>query len=230
MDILQSTATTTWNDEGRQRRFWRLSIGISLFVLAGCSTGGEHHDYRGMSSPKVSAAAPIATTLATSSRPESTALIIRSGSLELEAENVLTLKPEITQITADAGGQVTHSSQRDNDYLHMTLRIPEPLLDRVMAHLASLADVKSISLSSSDVTDQVLDLQARLNSMRALRDRLLSYLERTANLDEILKVERELTRVQSDIERMEGSLKRLKSQVAMSTLIVQVSEKKKRWW
>ena len=83
-------------------------------------------------------------------------------------------------------------------------------------------------LRSEDVTDTLIDLEARVKNLRALRDRLRSYLEKAANLPEILDVERELARVPSELESLETRLKLLQDRVAVAALTVDVS--KSRWW
>ncbi len=124
-------------------------------------------------------------------------------------------------------GRIDNWSTRDGTWLEMTLRVPEPRLDETMDRLADLGKVVGRSLRSRDVTEEVIDLEARLRNLQALRDRLRSYLGQALNLEEILKVERELARVQTEIESIEGRLKLLKSQVAMSELEVRV--RKKGW-
>jgi len=152
---------------------------------------------------------------------------IRSGGLDLRAKDLVAVKAEVNQRTSDAGGWV-ESWSLSNKRLHMILRIPELELDRTMDALATLGKVTDRRIRSRDVTDELIDLEARLNNLTALRDRLRSYLKEATNLKEILEVERELARVQAEIESLEAKLDRLRSQVAMSELAF--SAWRSKWW
>ena len=72
-----------------------------------------------------------------------------------------------------------------------------------------------------DLTRQVLDLRARLDAQRTLRDRLADLLDRPGEVGELLQVERELARVQGEIEAMTSQLQYLEGRVSMSEMSVQ---------
>jgi len=148
--------------------------------------------------------------------------VIRSGNLELRGKDLSHIKSEIDRLVHVANGWVESWAVTDTRYLSMTLRVPEASLDDTMNQVSTLGRVVSRSLRSQDVTEEVIDLEARLNNLRALRDRLKAYLDRASDLKEILEVERELTRVQTEIEAIEGKLKVLRSRVSMSELRVTV--------
>ncbi len=162
------------------------------------------------------------------SRTAQERVLIRSGSLNLRVKVPESIRPNIEEIAADIGGRVQEWSSQEDKWLNMTLRVPEPRLDEAMDRIAKLGKVVGRSLQARDVTEQLIDLEARLKNLRALRDRLRSYLEQATNLSEILEVERELTRVQSEVEALEAKLKILKDRVSMSELVVRVSNK--RWF
>jgi hypothetical protein len=80
--------------------------------------------------------------------------------------------------------------------------------------------VESRSTFASDVTEQHADLSTRLANNLALRDRLKLLLDRAQDVEDVLAIERELTRVQSEVETMQASHERLDSQIALSELSV----------
>ena len=148
--------------------------------------------------------------------------VIRTGTLDLRAKDLNVVKAEVETMVRDAGGRVDSWSINDDEWLTMRLRIPESRLDEAMDRIATLGRVKSRSLESSDVTDQVIDLEVRLANLIALRDRLRSYLERASDLKEILEVEKELARVQTDVEIIQRQLELLKTRMALSELLLRV--------
>ena len=148
--------------------------------------------------------------------------VIRSGSLGLKAKDLDFVKKQVEAIVDDTRGRIDSWSTTDDRFLHMQLRIPEPRLDEAMDRIASLGKVTDRSLRSSDVTDQVIDLEARLANLIALRDRLRSYLDKAVDLKEILEVEKELTRVQTEVEILQRKLELLKAQIELSQLSLTV--------
>ena len=153
-------------------------------------------------------------------------VMIRSGSLSLRVKDVAPLQEQIEAVAHGVGGRVENWSVKDNRWLWMTLRVPEPALDESMDQIAALGNVVGRSLQSRDVTEELVDLETRLTNLRALRERLRAYLGEASDLKEILAVERELARVQTEIETIEAKLKILKDKVTMSTLKVTVRKKR----
>jgi hypothetical protein len=83
----------------------------------------------------------------------------------------------------------------------------------------------SSSTNAQDVGEEFVDMSARMANARRMEERLVTLLAtRTGKLEDVLAVERELARVREEIERYEGRLRYLRTQVAMSSLSVTVSE------
>jgi len=80
--------------------------------------------------------------------------------------------------------------------------------------------VRSESLNAQDVTEQFIDLDARLNSSVREEASLLELLGRATDIDDVLVIERELTSIRSEIERLQGQLNFLERRVSLATLSV----------
>ncbi len=106
----------------------------------------------------------------------------------------------------------------------MTIRVPAERLESLRAEVGGLGTVVSESASASDVTEQAIDLEARLRNLRAEEARLRTFLSRTSKVSELLEVERELARVRGEIESMDAQLTYLERQAARATLTVSLSE------
>jgi hypothetical protein len=78
----------------------------------------------------------------------------------------------------------------------------------------------------NDVTQRHADLEARLESLRAERDRLRELYEEANTTEDVLAVQRELAEVQREIETTEARLRTLESQVAYSTVTVHIREER----
>lgn len=136
---------------------------------------------------------------------------------------------EITELSASAGngGVVPLDASGASDepqYASVVVRVAADKLSALVEALGELGTVVSQSESASDVTEQAIDMEARLKNLRAEEARLRSFLDRTQKVSELLQVEAELSRVRGEIESMDAQLTYLKRQVARATLTVTLSE------
>src|SRR5579859_5569623 len=109
--------------------------------------------------------------------------------------------------------------------LTATLRIPAQQLEAAMAELKKLGRVEDESQGGEEVTQQYVDLQARLANGKHTEQRLTEILRtRTGKLQDVLKVELEIDRVRGEIEQMQAEKKELSKRVAFATLNTTVRE------
>ena len=105
---------------------------------------------------------------------------------------------------------------------NLTIRIPtdnfQKTIDSVSNHVVFF-DTKRIS--SKDVTEEFIDLEARLKAKHTLEKRYLELLSKAKNVKEILEIERELSNIREEIEAKQGRLKYLQSKVSLSTLNIE---------
>ncbi|HIJ74114.1 MAG TPA: DUF4349 domain-containing protein [Candidatus Hydrogenedentes bacterium] len=109
----------------------------------------------------------------------------------------------------------------------LQVRVPADRFEETMQYLDGLGRVQERHVSSEDVTEEFVDTQARVRNFKRTEERLLEHLERTAKLEDILSVERELARVRGEVERLEGRLRFLSHRVAFSTITASLREKAK---
>ena len=80
---------------------------------------------------------------------------------------------------------------------------------------------------SQDVTEEYYDVEARIKNKRVEEERLLKHLEQsTGKLEDILKVEKEISRVRGEIERQQGRLQYLDKLSALTTVTITLHERK----
>jgi len=123
-----------------------------------------------------------------------------------------------------AGHNISGSSTEPREAV-WRIRIPVGRFDGFLEAVKQLGELQSIDLSSEDVTDQYIDLDARIRTKKRQEERLLVHLDRsTTRLQDILTVEGELTRVRGEIELAEGSLRQLKDQTDYTTVTLTARE------
>ena len=148
--------------------------------------------------------------------------IIKTAQLKFETKDLELTYKNILSTLKKHGGYV----QDDNVHTsyntvtrHLTVRIPtsgfQPTLNTISKDV-SFFDTKRIS--SIDVTEEFIDIEARLKAKRTLEKRYLELLNKAKNVKEILDIERELSKIREAIEAKQGRLKYLKNKVALSTI------------
>ncbi len=104
-------------------------------------------------------------------------------------------------------------------------RCPSLRFDELTEGLQPIGRLEFVNVGAEDVSEEFVDLTARVGNGRRLEDRLVELLRtRTGKLQDVLSVERELARVREEIERMEGRLRFLKTSAQLSTLSVSLHE------
>jgi hypothetical protein len=144
--------------------------------------------------------------------PHSAAMLIYTAQLSLAVFQVERGLEAVERFGREAGGYL--STRQDNA---VTIRVPRDRFDDVIGRIEALGDVLHRDIRAQDVTDEYVDLEARLRNARAMRARLEDLLTK-ASVKEAIEIEGQLGRVTEEIERFEGKLKLLRDQMAFSTI------------
>ena len=165
---------------------------------------------------------------AEASRVDVAPQVIRTASAYLEVESVDTAAGEIVEATAAAQGTVdSQNISRGDDWTSasFTLRIPEAGLDSFLDNLASVGDVTSLDVSAQDVTLEVVDIEARIQTLEDSIERLRELQAQTTSVADLVAVESELANRQSELESLSARRDYLANQVALSTVYVSLAER-----
>lgn len=105
----------------------------------------------------------------------------------------------------------------------ITVRVPVGRFADAVAFVERAGEVVDRQLRAQDVTEELRDLNIHLDNDEKLRQRLQALLDKADKVEDILKIEAELTRVTEEIDRTKGRLRFLETQVAMSTVRVELN-------
>lgn len=170
---------------------------------------------------------------------------IWTAGVRLTVDDFESARERIVTAARDRGGYLAEASSRvhreDNRSWttgRVVVRVPSEEFDATMAVVEGTGTVEASDTSTRDVTDQLVDLEARLESARTERDRLRELLQGANDTEDVLAVQRELSEVQTRIERLEAQKRALEDQVAYSTITVELAEPEPgeqpeeddRWW
>ncbi len=154
--------------------------------------------------------------------------IIHRASLSIDVADVQTSSDAVRQIVERADGFISDSyayaTDTDRKRGEITIRVPSDRFLAVIAALEELGTVTSQHISGADVTEEYIDLQARLNNSERQEQRLLEILELAETVEEVLEVERELERVRGEIEQMTGRITYLENRIELATITVALYE------
>jgi hypothetical protein len=164
--------------------------------------------------------------LAVSANEPENRMVTKRGSIEIEAEEIKSIDEKIHVIVKDGSGYVASSRLDSKNRYYSELKIPSKELENTMNKIARLGIEISRNIDTTDVTNEYIDTEAELKNLESLRTRMRELLARATTVEEILKVENELNRIQTRIDTISGRLKSLRSQVELSTLDVTASEKR----
>lgn len=154
--------------------------------------------------------------------------IIRTGELSLHVSDVRKSVETIRSKAAEWQGDLSNSEvyRAENSYTaYLTLRVPSESFGQAMSGLKELAIyVESESSNAENVTSTYMDLEARLNNLRAEEQQYLNILGQASTVEEILKVTDYLNTVRYEIESTEGQVKYYDSQIDQSTIHLTLTE------
>jgi Ca-activated chloride channel family protein len=152
------------------------------------------------------------------------AQIVKTGSLSLEVADIDQSTTLAKAAVAGLGGNVSQSNRSGSgDYLtaSITFRVPSARWDDTLTALHKLGSkILSEETNSTDVTSQVVDLDARLDNLNRTEAALQAIMNKAVLMADVLAVQNQLTQTQGQIEQLTAQRDHLKSQAAMSTLTV----------
>src|SRR5437588_593500 len=137
---------------------------------------------------------------------------------------LLLLAPIFIAACAGATTQSAGSGSPDSRSASVTMRVPSARFGDAINQLKQLdGEVVSSAVSGQDVTDQFVDLQARLTAKQSEEQRYLALIARASTIDEILKIDASLSNVRTQIEQLTGQINSIKSRTDFSTIVLTVS-------
>ena len=157
--------------------------------------------------------------------------IIRTGTVRLEVENATTSRETLQMRARELGGYTAGSEltrhRRNNATWkegYLVVRVPSENFSAMQDGASAQGVVRSENTETEDVTDQLVDLNARLENLRAERDQLRRIYNRSNSTEDVLAVQERLSDVQGEIERLEAQKRSLEDRVAYSTLRIELRE------
>lgn len=223
-----------------------IAVLLCSLLFAGCSQGQfSQKSPEGSSLPVMQAANDVVATK-TSATPqlslEQTAnaqnapavterKVIRNANLTLETNAPEEAGRKIAAIAEAKGGFVVNSETKTSGSnestrtsVSVTVRVPAAQFEAAVAEIRQTAEkVAQEKVSGQDVTEEFIDLEARIRTQKALEAQFLEIMKQARSVEDALEVQRQLAEVRGEIEKVEGRRKFLENQTSFSTITVTIN-------
>lgn len=156
--------------------------------------------------------------------------IIRNANLTIEVNSTTDTQHRITSIAESYGGFVVTSEakQRENTDpekrtldIKLVVRIPSSRFGPALDEIRKLATtLREENVAGQDVTEEFIDLEARIKTQRALELQFLEIMKQARAVSDALEVQRQISDVRTDIEKLEGRKRFLENRASLSTITV----------
>lgn len=201
---------------------------VTSIVAAGCSKKVGRDAPAGM----VMEAAPKDAGRKDDAKAEKDATprkIIYTATIRLIVEDFTKAEEDLITLVKNQKGYVissevtgTPGTPRSGQW---KVRVPVERFEEFRAEAVKLGKLERSAVDSQDVTDEYYDLEARIKNKKVEEARLIQHLKSTGKLEDILAVEREISRVRGEIERQQGRLQLLAKLTAMTTITIFINER-----
>jgi hypothetical protein len=216
-----------------RRKALIVSSGIVVLVIASLFVGTFYSRYGvigGEPLPGVMTQTQSAPMYAEVRKDQSTPqerVVIYNAQLSLEANDIQGTLQKIRALAEGYGGYVASSSRSTYGVqarADIAIRVPKDKFQAAIQQIETYGQVLDEGTTSEDITQQYIDLKARLNNMQRQEERLREILDMAKTVDEILRVESELERVRGEIDSLQGQINYLEGNVEMSLISVTLTE------
>ncbi|MGW2627196.1 DUF4349 domain-containing protein [Micromonospora taraxaci] len=152
--------------------------------------------------------------------------IIYTGAMRVQVDDVDAAAREAVAVATRAGGFVGGDQRRSADadaVAELELRVPAPKFSGVVEEISKLGRQQSREINTQDVTEETVDLDARITSQRARVDSARRLLSQASSITDLVTLENELGRREADLASLEAKKRRLADLTALSTITVSLA-------
>ena len=154
--------------------------------------------------------------------------IVKTGSMTLEVEDIAETMDKVAEMADELNGYVVSSYKHEYERGvagRIIIRVPSEKFEEAFERLRQLATaVPYETTTAKDVTEEYVDLEAQLGNLLATEAQYLALLDKAENVEEMLKVQKELSKVRGEIEQIEGRMKYLEQTSETSLIEVDLEE------
>ena len=150
--------------------------------------------------------------------------IIRQAALEVELDDVDRAIARLTDLVEASGGYIAdtqvHSDEKGVARATVTAYVPPGAFGRALGDLERIGHLRTRRVSGQDVSEEFVDLEARVRNFERHEAQLLSFMGKAQKVSDLVSLENELARVRGEIERLSGRIRFLRARTEMAGIQV----------
>jgi hypothetical protein len=154
--------------------------------------------------------------------------VVTTASASLAVDDPAEAAQQVSEMVESVGGRIDERTEQagsgarggDGAFADLVVRVPSDELTDLLADLADVGEVENVSVSRSDVTATVVDLDARISALQTSVARLQALMDDAATVEDLLAAEETLSDRQAELESLQSQRALLADQVELSTLSV----------
>ncbi len=226
----------------------KLCIGllIAILLLTGCSsTSGNSYDSNVAEEQEAAMEAPMEAPIADgvefgdevgfdeTQETVTDQKLIKEGNMRVTVSDSVEAARLIEERVVALGGYVAGTSKYSQYYdgqeyysIDMNIRVPGESFDFLVGEVEGLGKVDNSSTNVQDVTQQYIDLEARLKNLKSEEERFVAIFDQADTVEDMLAVESELARLRGEIESLEGQFRYLNNRVSYASLYLTLDEER----
>ncbi|HJU93326.1 MAG TPA: DUF4349 domain-containing protein [Pyrinomonadaceae bacterium] len=158
--------------------------------------------------------------------------IIRNADITMEVGSTTEAQHRVASIAEANGGFVVTSEAKQREHvdpskrtldIKLVVRIPSERFGTALDEIKRLAgNLPAENVTGQDVTEDFIDLEARIKTQKALEQQFLEIMKQAGNVTDALEVQRQIADVRTDIEKLEGRKRFLQNRSSLSTITVNI--------
>jgi hypothetical protein len=155
--------------------------------------------------------------------------IIKDANLTIEVATPTEAQHQITTMAESLGGFVVTSESKVQDIgdgkqaveVNLVVRVPATQFNTALDQIRGLGrGVIPEKITGQDVTEEFIDLEARIKTQKALESQFLEIMKQATKVGDALEVQRQIADVRTEIEKLEGRKRFLENRAGLSTITV----------
>ncbi|MDX1692098.1 MAG: DUF4349 domain-containing protein, partial [Acidimicrobiia bacterium] len=152
--------------------------------------------------------------------------IVFTADITVEVDDVVSASERARAAVAGLGGILFGQETRTGPDARsvLTIKVPPENFSAALERLAGIGSLRTQDVRADDVTERVVDLESRIRTAAASVERLRSFLDTAADLEDLASLEAELLQRETDLEILRGRLRTLEDQVALATIVLVLTE------
>lgn len=157
--------------------------------------------------------------------------VMYTAHMEIVVANYTETEGKVTELVQKENGYVVssnvHRDDAENKRGHFTIKIPQEKFESFLKSIDDLSvEVTEQNVQGEDVTEEFVDLNARLKAKKDVKEKLETFLKDATATKDLLDISEQIGKVQEEIEQIEGRLNYLKNQTDYSTVTISMTERK----